>query len=96
VVNFAAVDPLVPLPSYAVMAGWNLIGYTSVGLATATAIEDNYLRSLGGKWVVIYAYPGWTQGRPDVDPLATGAINIALALGKGYWLYTNADGVLVP
>jgi hypothetical protein len=103
VVTFAAIDPLTPTPVYDIPAGWNLIGFTSVGLTASTVDADDYLASLAKigipTWVVLYRYPGWSQDRPGAVDLAaiTGAEGAGmLAIGKGYWLYCSDAGVLVP
>lgn len=83
-------DPLAPPPSYALAAGWNLIGYTS---SLANLPVDSYLNSLEGKWTSVYRYApgkGWEVAKP-------GALGFGeMQAGVGYWVYLAQAATLVP
>ena len=71
--------PVVP-PTYAVVAGWNLIGFRSL----ETMDAQDYLE--GVNWTVLWRFDeeGFTQVLPTHD----------LTPGLGYWLYALEPGTI--
>ncbi|MFH1485294.1 MAG: aryl-sulfate sulfotransferase [Chloroflexota bacterium] len=94
-VTVLALHPTLPNPTatppyYALLAGFNLIGYTSS--ATSMTV-DSYLASLAGKWASLYRYDatkGWQVARPG----GLGFMNVDT--GKGYWIHLTEPGTLAP
>lgn len=84
-------DPLQLPPEYPLKAGWNLIGYTSTELKPSI-LTYNYLYSLGGRWVSLYEWTGseYTLIKPY------DAWDHSVSITRGYWIYLNNDGTLVP
>ena len=91
-------------PTYAVSAGWNLLGITDVALKPAgTKLSvDTYLAST--PWSVVYTFDtqanAWTKhSKRSVPlnvtmdtPLGPGVVKV----GQGLWAYMTADGALAP
>ena len=84
--EYVATPPEYPLPT-----GWSLIGYTSLPLDPQMPVEV-YLTSVEGIWKTLYRYD------PAVDyELAKPSYGFTyVEIGRGYWIYLTADGVLVP
>jgi len=87
--GFAASPPAIP-----VKAGWNMVPIVSLtGEAIgSTKDADKYFGSLSTNWVTAYSYDpqanAWTK-------ILRGNFN-NVTVGKGYWIYTSVDGILVP
>jgi len=80
-------------PDYDLSMGWTMIGYTTLQLEPEMPVPV-YLTNLDGIWQSMYNYApatGYDQAKPDHED---GFDNIEL--GRGYWIYLNDAGVLVP
>ena len=78
-------------PDYDLSMGWTMIGYTTLQLEPEMPVPV-YLTNLDGIWQSLYSYTpatGYDQAKPDYGFDNT-------ELGKGYWIYLNDVGVLVP
>ena len=87
--GFAATPPVI-----AVTAGWNMVPVVSLtGAAPGALISaDTYFASLPS-WVTAYSFDpqaatAWTKVTPKSFQ--------NVVVGKGYWLYSTAAGILVP
>ncbi|MGA3094069.1 MAG: SBBP repeat-containing protein, partial [Dehalococcoidales bacterium] len=76
--------PITPPPSYAVVVGWNLMGFKSNLPNTVT----NYLTGND------YRFPIYWYGWNTYYALFTGGS--LFQPGLGYWVYFNAAGVVTP
>ena len=78
-------------PDYDLSMGWTMIGYTTLQLEQEMPVPV-YLTNLDGIWQSMYNYApatGYDQAKPDYGFDNT-------ELGRGYWIYLNDVGVLVP
>ena len=80
-------------PTYALPAGWSMIGVTS----KAPVDADAYLKNVAGKYTSIWGLrpEGWVKVIPngqDVDDISADD----LTPGCGYWIYMREGGVVVP
>jgi hypothetical protein len=80
-------------PTYALPAGWSMIGVTS----KAPVDADAYLKNIAGKYTSIWGLRprGWVKVIPngqDVDDV----LDDDLTPGCGYWIYMRESGVVVP
>ena len=78
-------------PDYELSMGWTMIGYTTLQLEPEMPVPV-YLTNLDGTWKSLYRYTpavGYEQAKPDFGFEYT-------ELGRGYWIYLNEVGVLVP
>jgi hypothetical protein len=73
-------------PSYAVVAGWNLVGFKSSVARTA----GDYLDAIAGKWTRIYTYSA------DTDMYSAVASDAMMYPGKGYWIAVTTAGTIYP
>jgi hypothetical protein len=83
-------DPASALPTIPVIAGWNLIGVTDLAqrAAGATTPVDTYMSSITQK--VVYTYD--TQASTWTKVVSgNNVVN-----GKGYWVWADKAGTLVP
>ena len=81
-------------PTYAVSAGWNLLGVTDVTLpkaGTEVGTAKDYLASLS--WSVAYTFN--TQKNEWTKHTANTA-DEKLEVGQGVWVYARQDGALAP
>jgi len=83
-------------PAISIVEGWNLIpAVTLTGAASWDA--DVYL--YGIDWVKAKSWDAaaetWADILPDFDT-APDTSDVNIVSGKGYWLYANAAGVIVP
>lgn len=83
-------DPASALPTIPVIAGWNLIGVTDLQqrAAGATTAVDTYMSSISQK--VVYTYN--TQASSWTKVVSGGNVEN----GKGYWVWADKAGTLVP
>lgn len=86
-------------PSIPVVAGWNMVPVTNVAGASAdvdgatAGIQlgaDSYFGSTS--WVTAYTWDTKNEAWLKTLPSTFGEVTV----GKGYWLYVSAAGVLVP
>jgi len=84
-------DPGEVPPMYDVYAGWNLIGMKSL----ATRAHDVYLANVSGMYTVIWAYDT-VSGNYELVYAPGGAGSGVMNPGEGFWIYMQADGVIVP
>ena len=102
---FESISALIPetdtssvLPTARVIKGWNLLGVVDVlqkktGSAPSGGPDpDNYFGNF--PWKVAYSF-NTSDNRWDKSIPTTGA-NEGIINGKGYWVWSTADGVLVP
>lgn len=75
--------PSIP-PTYAVVTGWNLMGFKE------TADEPNATYLTGTN----YRFPIYGYAAGAYSTITTGAANFVV--GAGYWVYFNADGIVTP
>ena len=73
-------------PSYAVVEGWNLIGFKS----TTPKLASNYLAAIDGKYTLIYGY------NAADDIYFTVGSNDNLQPGHGYWIAITESGTIYP
>ena len=69
-----------PLPSYQVIPGWNLIGFKSTSAYVTTT---TYLSTAPAGYIVL-------------DQANVNKNGSYLSGGKGYWLWSNSEGTIVP
>jgi hypothetical protein len=89
-------------PAISVVAGWNLIPVVSLTVGNETVPtgvdKDGYL--WGIDWVKAKGWDATNEEWDDVVPDTSAAPTITdgteLKIGKGYWLYSNEAGVIVP
>jgi hypothetical protein len=89
-------------PVINIVAGWNLIPVVSLTVGNETVPagvdKDGYL--WGIDWVKAKGWDATNEEWDDVVPDTAAAPNITngdeLKIGKGYWLYSNEAGVIVP
>jgi len=79
-------------PDYGLSMGWTMIGYTTLQLEPEMPVPV-YLTNLDGIWQSLYSYTP-TAEYDQAKPLDYGFDNTEL--GRGYWIYLNDVGVLVP
>jgi len=80
-------------PDYDLSDGWTMVGYTTLQLEPEMPVPV-YLTNLDGKWQSLYSYTpavGYDQAKPDYE----GGFKYT-EIGRGYWIYLNEVGVLVP
>jgi len=80
-------------PDYDLSRGWTMIGYTTLQLEPEMPVPV-YLTNLDGVWQSLYSFApaaGYEQAKPNWED---GFDNTEL--GRGYWIYLNDVGVLVP
>ena len=81
-------------PAFRLPAGWNLVSVNTPNLATDTRDADEYFSGLD--WSRAYSYDSvfktWTSIVPDGDPVNGDDV----VAGKGYFVYLNKSGTLVP
>jgi hypothetical protein len=82
------VIPLPPavLPTYSVLLGWNLIGFTSTSSMTA----NTYLAGVAGKWASLWTFD------PAIGRYVKVLDTDLMLPGRGYWIYMKEAGVIVP
>jgi len=89
-------------PAISVVAGWNLIPVVSLTVGNETVPagvdKDGYL--WGIDWVKAKGWDAtneeWDDVLPDTSAAPTITNGTELKIGKGYWLYSNESGVIVP
>ncbi|MBI2906529.1 MAG: cupredoxin domain-containing protein [Chloroflexi bacterium] len=82
--------PEVPPLSYTNSTGWNMIGFVT---QQPTRSFVSYLGSLQGKWTIAYGYSplyGWQASFPTGEGITD------MVIGRGYFVYLTANGVLLP
>ena len=79
-------------PTYAVSAGWNLLGVTDVTLAQEEFGVVSYLASTD--WSVAYTYNTQANSWAKHSNVPTNTDKVAV--GKGLWVYMKSDGALAP
>ena len=79
--------PTLP-PAYAVVDGWNLIGFKE----TWSMPFSQYLSAVEGKYARIYAYDAYVQRFYLLGPGGPTYMHP----GSGYWIYMTDDGYIVP
>ena len=100
---FTAISTLIPeanpaavLPTVPVTSGWNLLGVVDIALnAASTAVDGGnsgtYFSSID--WSVAYQFD--TQGNTWVKSVS-GTSDNRIATARGYWVWANKAGTLVP
>jgi hypothetical protein len=88
-------DPSQVLPTYPVVAGWNLLGVVDLALrlpGVSTISADTYLASI--TWTVAYTFDtqsnAWTKIVKASSPAGT------LNNGQGAWVWSEKKDVLAP
>jgi hypothetical protein len=87
-------DPSQVLPTFPLVAGWNLVGVVdlTLGSTSATITADSYLASIG--WTVAYTFDTqsnkWTKITKASSP--AGVLNN----GQGVWVWSEKKDVLAP
>jgi len=77
-----------PPPAYDVYEEWNLIGYKSLG----PMAHSTYLYNIVGDYTVIWGYDEGEWFLVFPSPPGIGG----LVTGLGYYLWMDADGVIIP
>jgi len=77
-----------PGPDYPVLAGWNMIGFTS----TSAMELETYLTSEDGNYSLVYC---WVDGDWLVWTVAASTLT-DMQPGYGYWLSMNTTGTITP
>lgn len=77
-------------PSHMLVAGWNLVPVSILNPGDADPDADEYYSGLD--WSRSYGYDNVTNRFDGFDPGGEEVV----AVGKGYWLYLNGSGTLVP
>lgn len=94
-ITIKTLDPLQTPPEYALKAGWNLIGYTSLNLKPSMWLYS-YLSPLTNPvsgeriWDSAYEWTGSGFNSWYYDDFET------VSITRGYWVHLNSDGKLVP
>ena len=81
-------------PSWSLVAGWNLISVTSLDRAATAFDADNYLTGLD--WSRAYEYDNAGNSFTSILPAVSTTGQTNIKVGKGYWLFLNKAGTLVP
>jgi len=79
-------------PDYDLSKGWTMVGYTTLQLEPEMPVPV-YLTNLDDVWKSLYRYTP-AVGLEQAKPLDYGFKYTEL--GRGYWIYLNEVGVLVP
>ena len=77
-------------PSFALLAGWNLVPVVAVEAGVEDVDADTYLSGL--KWSRAYGYESLTGTLQGFVPNGDDVVTV----GKGYWVFVSEDGTLVP
>jgi len=87
-------DPSQVLPTFPLVAGWNLIGVVdlTLGATTATISADVYLASIS--WTVAYTFD--TQSNKWTKITKASAPAGVLYNGQGVWVWVEKKDVLAP
>ncbi len=87
-------DPSQVLPTFPVVAGWNLVGVVDLTLGTtaATVTADAYLASID--WTIAYTFDTQSNKWTKVTKLSTPAG--VLNNGQGLWVWSEKKDVLAP
>ena len=87
-------DPSQVLPTFPVVAGWNLVGVVDLTLGTtaATVTADAYLASID--WTIAYTFDTQSNRWTKVTKLSTPAG--VLNNGQGLWVWSEKKDVLAP
>lgn len=109
--HLAPFDPSAAPEPLTLEAGWNLIGYASWGLEPIMPLTYYLGQNLKNKWAVIRTGEGaearpastspyvWaTDAFPTLtgEPFSEDDDNLPVVeIGKGYWIYLSARGVLI-
>jgi hypothetical protein len=84
-------------PAISVVKGWNLLPVASMNNATGNVKADTYLANLD--WVKAKGWDATNELWVDVVS-DTGDGNLAdgddMTIGKGYWVFANKAGTLIP
>jgi hypothetical protein len=78
-------------PTYSVVKGWNLIGYTSI----KPCLNGDYLAGVDGKYLYILGWNAKEQKWKVVFQVVKGWLG-CLIPGEGYWIYATEAGYIVP
>ncbi len=82
-------------PSFAVNQGWNLVGVSVIDIKTLDVDADEYFASID--WARAYTFD--TAGNKFISLLpetSTTASSDVVTVGKGYFVYANEPGTVVP
>ncbi len=79
-------------PSFALVAGWNLVPVVAVEAGVEDVVVDTYFSGL--KWSRAYGYDSLTGTLQGFVP--GGGEDDKVMVGKGYWVFVSEDGTLVP
>ena len=98
-------DPADVPPTVEIVGGWNLVGIVDIDEndagdgpgADKNEDADVYFASIEG-WLIAYSYDAeslkWTRIVPDKD--SDDSADGPIKNGKGYWLWADESGTLVP
>ena len=81
-------------PSWSLVAGWNLVPITSLDRAATGFDADSYFTGL--TWSRAYEYDNAGNSFTSILPNATASTVEDVMVGKGYWLFLDKAGTLVP
>jgi hypothetical protein len=81
-------------PAFAVNEGWNLIGVSVIDIATTTVGADDYLAAID--WARAYTFSTADNAYSGILPGTEDAPAADLTVGKGYFVYANVAGTVVP
>ena len=84
ITGVALPDPPAVPPTYSMVTGWNLVGFKE------TAIKTNAAYLTGTN----YRFPIYGYAAGAYTTISAGTENFAV--GAGYWVYFNADGIVTP
>ncbi len=85
-------DPSQVLPTFPVVAGWNLVGVVDLAVkaTTATVAADTYFASI--TWTVAYTFDTQSNAWTKITKGGSGVLNN----GKGAWVWSEKKDVLAP
>ena len=83
-------------PAFRLAAGWSLVSVAQPDLTLTTRDADEYFSGLD--WARAYGYDATTKKFEPIlpDPDKAPANNLNLTVGRGYFVYLNKSGTLVP
>ena len=97
-------SPATVLPTVDVVGGWNLIGVVDLTEPPQDAGDvlsnaDDYLVSLDKEFSIVYGFDtqgnAWTKLDNDENDCANNKSE-CMQIGKGYWVWANKAGTIVP
>jgi hypothetical protein len=81
-------------PSFKLVAGWNLVPYSTSDLTITTRDADDYFTGLD--WSRAFRFDNATNKFVGILPAPLVLSEANISIGNGYWVFLNEAGTLVP